>query len=126
LVIFDVMRFACLVFIAACAERQPTFVATVEPPPPPSPVASTPHHAMPPMTCGEAALERARLVAIGKGQNHPDVKAIEARLAQCQDTTPTASECLVVEQERVDLAARGYASRHPDMLANDAKRALCP
>jgi hypothetical protein len=120
------MRFVCLVFVVACAERQPVFVATVDPPPPSIHVSTTPHHAMPQLTCGEAALARAELVARGKGANHPDVKSVDARLAGCQDPKPSADECLVVTREHVELEARGYGPQHPDMIASDAKRALCP
>ena len=121
------MRFAWLLFfVVACAEQQPTFVATVDPPPPHVPMASTPHRAKPRLTCGEATLERAALVALGKGTNHPDVMAVDARLTECPDAKPSADECLVVAQEHADLQARGYGPRHPAMIANDAKRALCP
>lgn len=122
------MRFACLVFIVACAEHQPVFVATVDPPPPPSIHASMspPHHVMPHMTCGEAALARADLVARGKGATHPDMKTVEARLAECQSSNPSADECLVVARERVELESRGYGPQHPDIIANKAKWALCP
>jgi hypothetical protein len=80
----------------------------------------------PPMSCGEAALERAKLLALGKGPNHPALMVVEERLRHCPTATPSADECNAVAREHADLEARGYGPRHPDMMASDAKRALCP
>ena len=119
------MRLACVLFIVACAERQPVFVATVDPPPPSIHASVTPHHELPYMTCGHAALARAELVARGKGPNHPDMKTVDARLAECPSSNPSAEECLVVARERVYLESRGYGPQHPDIIANKAQWALC-
>ena len=92
--------------------------------PPPGMQLHRPHE--PPMPCGEAALERARLLALRKGPNHPALVVVEERLRSCPNATPTAEECLAVAREHADLETRGYGPRHPDMIASDAKRALCP
>jgi hypothetical protein len=80
----------------------------------------------PPTPCGEAALERAQLLALGKGPNHPALMLVEERLRHCPTATPSADECLIVAREHADFEARGYGPRRPDTIANDAKRALCP
>jgi hypothetical protein len=123
--------------LAACAERKEPRVVVVTMPPPtstastgapapqPPAVAAVPQSAHTPQTCGEASLERAALVALGKGPNHPAVVQIDARLAECSNRSPSADDCRAVEAEHAELEARGYGPRHPDMVANDAKRVLC-
>lgn len=123
------MRMAWLLLLGACApDAQAVFVAgpttaRVEPAESAAPFRPAPR--TPPRTCGEATLARAELVALGKGDKHPDVVAVDVVLAQCASTRPTTEECAVVGRERVDLVARGIGPRHPDMIANDAKRAAC-
>jgi hypothetical protein len=119
------MRATCLVFVMACAQREPVFVATVAPTPPSVHGSTAPQHVMPQMTCGQTALARAELVARGKGANHPDMRAVEARLAECQDKNPSTDDCNEVMRQRIELESRGYGPQHPEIIANEAKRALC-
>jgi hypothetical protein len=88
-------------------------------PPHPSSYADTP--------CGELALRRIELRALGRGDRHPDVIAVEERLARCPDRSPSPEACERVRREALEVAhsAAGYGAAHPVMLAAQAKVAAC-
>lgn len=77
-----------------------------------------------PTTCGGLALREARLIAGGKGDNHPDLLLVRARLQQCKDRTPTPAECASVMAESAQLSTQ-YGPNHPLRVMNDAEKALC-
>jgi hypothetical protein len=77
-----------------------------------------------PLTCGQLTLRQARLVSLGKGDQHPELLAVRARLAECADNTPTAAECAAVREKGIELAKQ-YGPKHPEMIANEAERAVC-
>jgi len=85
--------------------------------PPPAPVSRT---------CGQLRLHRESLRAHGKGDRHPDVLAVEAKLAECKDSTPTPAECSAVRAELVELEKGGYGPMHPDVRAKRAELSVCP
>lgn len=78
-----------------------------------------------PTTCGGLALREARLVAGGKGDNHPDLLLVRGHLSACKDRTPTPAECAAVMAEGAQLATQ-YGPNHPLRIMNDAEKALCP
>jgi hypothetical protein len=85
--------------------------------PPPAPVART---------CGQLRLDRESLRAHGKGDRHPDVLAVEAKLAECKDSAPTQADCVGIRAELTELKNRGYGPMHPEVRATQAELDLCP
>jgi len=116
-----------LVVLAACVtrERERVIVRVVQAPAPVCPASPAPEVAQAPLSCGQATLQRAALVAEGKGDRHPAVIAIDARLASCADKTPTKEECLAVREERAKRVAAGYGPSHPAIAALDAELGVC-
>lgn len=82
-----------------------------------------PSHASEP--CGELVMTRARLVAIGRGENHPELKGVDALLAECPDKTPSPAACERARRVKIELVASGRGPAHPDVQAADAQAALC-
>jgi len=131
------MRFAWLSpfvmgWVMGCAAAPPCPCAATTPTPkaptcPSStPTAETVAEPAPlPTTCGTLALREARLVAGGKGDNHPELVAVRVRIAPCKDRTPTQAECYPVRVESAELSKK-YGPNHPLRLMNDAELALCP
>jgi hypothetical protein len=81
--------------------------------------------AAPNETCGELALDRAALVAAGKGEHYPQRMAVEASLAQCTDTKPSNEDCANVRARESELIARGYGASHPDLKRVRAELDVC-
>jgi hypothetical protein len=77
-------------------------------------------------TCGQLRLDRESLRARGKGDRHPDVVAVEARLAECKDSAPSRADCDAARADLAELQKRGYGPMHPDVRAKQAEVALCP
>jgi hypothetical protein len=100
--------------------------ATPKPEPTPScPAAPPPAPPTPPsLTCGQLALREARLVSLGKGDKHPDLMAVRARLAECANRKPTPEECAAVRKTGAELA-KDHGPKHPEMIANAAEQAVC-
>ena len=123
-------RALALLAVAACADgaRSHAIVFVAAPPRAEAVQPETPWQApasRPPATCGEARLRKAELVALGKGEKHPEVLVVNAKLAACGDAMPTAVECADVAREAAELVADGYGPRHPTRVASDAKMAVC-
>lgn len=77
-----------------------------------------------PLTCGQLTLREARLVAGGKGDKHPDLMDVRARLAACTETRPSEAECLEVRRQGLELD-KVYGPKHPERVMNAAEQAVC-
>jgi len=64
------------------------------------------------------------LVAGGKGDKHPELLHVRAKLAACAETTPTAAECLEVRKQGLELD-KVYGPKHPERVMNAAEQAVC-
>jgi hypothetical protein len=113
-------------FVIGCArEPEPRApIVIVRDCPQQAPPAPPPTAAAPPLTCGQFALREARLVAGGKGDKHPELLAVRARLAECGDKRPTEAECLDVRRKSEELQ-KVYGPKHPEMVMSAAELAVC-
>ncbi len=120
---------ACGVLLACgCGAQQAPCVETVRVVEKPVPVATACiplEPAAETLSCGDLALREAELRALGKGERHPLMMAVEARLAQCSDRTPSRESCARLQGKRVELEAQGYGPAHPEVGAVNAQLALC-
>ena len=122
--------FAATLTIACAATPPPPCPCAVAPAPSPScpasasSVAEAPPVSEPPKTCGQLALYEARLVASGKGDKHPLLMDVRARLAQCTDRQPSAADCLDVREKGIELS-KVYGPKHPERVINAAMQAVC-
>jgi hypothetical protein len=107
--------------LCPCAANAPPKRAPACPSPAPS---APPSLSTDSLTCGQLALREARLVSLGKGDNHPTLLAVREQLAKCTDRKPTKEECRAVAAARVKLE-EDYGAKHPERIANDAEHAVC-
>jgi hypothetical protein len=77
--------------------------------------------------CAELRAERAATIAEGKGERHPTVLAIDARIARCvhPDAPLAPSTCARLASDRAASLAGGKGPEHPAVKSIDAKLAFC-
>jgi hypothetical protein len=126
---FPLLAVAMTTVLAACVRERVVYVVKEVPGPAAScscVEATCPPPAPTSRTCGQLRLHREALRAYGKGDRHPDVLAVEAKLAECKDSTPTPAECSAVRAELVELEKGGHGPMHPDVRAKRAELSVCP